>query len=78
MKVITQVPKQGKIESYVNKPVVDSFDSFDRQGKVIGVVRSAVEVSNSYELTIDLWGKYTQFSREFMDGELSAIGFQNK
>lgn len=71
----TVVQKQGELETYINKPVLDKV-SGDSSSKVIGVITKAVEVGNGYQLTISLFGKHK--FEWFEDGELSAISFDTE
>lgn len=68
----TIVPKQGNIDSYINKPVLDRI-SIDHpyESIALGVITDAKEVENGYELTISIFRKY-QFEW-FENGELSAM-----
>lgn len=67
------VPKDGELDSYINKPVLDriSYDAFD--SKVIGVITNAIEVEDGYELTIML---RNNMQYEWINGEVSAISFR--
>lgn len=66
------VPKDGELDSYINKPVLDriSYDAFD--SKAIGVITNAIEVEDGYELTIML---RNNIQYEWINGEVSAISF---
>lgn len=70
----TIVPKQGEINTYINKPFLDRLDGDPFESKAIGVISDAVEVSNGYLLTITLW-KQDVVAEWFTEGELSAISF---
>jgi hypothetical protein len=42
----TTIPKMGKIDHYINKPVT-------RSGEIIGVIVGCIEVTNGYFLSIE-------------------------
>jgi hypothetical protein len=73
----TIVPKQGDIETYINKPFLNRIDGDPFNSKAIGIITNAVEVENGYELTIALW-KNKLVYEWFTDGELSAISFETE
>jgi hypothetical protein len=71
MRIKTIVPKQGDLESYINKPFLDRIDGDIFKSKVIGVITDAVEIETGYELTINIFG---EFKYEFFeDGQLIAM-----
>ena len=63
--VIMTVRNVGKPEDYIHIPLV-------RDGKALGVVMSAVEKEDMYELTAKLW---TNTDLEIVDNVPSAIVF---
>lgn len=72
IKFKTIVPKNGDINSYINKPFLDRISVDDPfESKAIGVISDAIEVEDGYELTINIFSKY-QFEW-FGGGELSAM-----
>ena len=55
------VPKDGDIESYLNKPVLDRVTESDPfKTKTIGVITNAVETEQGYELTMEI-NEYLDF-----------------
>jgi hypothetical protein len=75
IKLKTVVPKQGKIEDYINKPFLDKIleDSFE--SNAIGIINDAIEVEDGFELTITIW-KQEIITEWFSDGQLSAMSFR--
>jgi len=80
-----KVSKEGNINSYVNKPVLNRILSIEESTNiymfndmpkeiVIGIISDAVELDNCYELTIKLWKEKIKIFREFfVGGELASI-----
>lgn len=60
-----KVPKIGKLEDYINLPIV-------KDGRAIGVVTSAVEESYQYLLKITLW---QDVGVDILKGVPSAVTF---
>jgi hypothetical protein len=75
IKLKTIVPKQGKVEDYINKPFLDRLDRDPFKSTAIGIINDAVEVDNGYELTILIW-KQEIVTEWFTDGQLSAMSFE--
>ena len=75
MKFKTIVPKQGDIHSYVHKPVINKIEGDPFSMKSIGVISEAIEVSEGYELTIDIKGEY---AIDVHNEELSSISIDIK
>ena len=80
-----KVSKEGNINSYINKPVLNRTLSLEESTNVymfndmpkeivIGIISDAIELKDYYELTIKLWKEKIKFFREFfVDGELASI-----
>jgi hypothetical protein len=72
IKTTTIVPKEGELNSYINKPVLEKLNDDNWEfPKQIGVITSAIEVEDGYELTITLWGE--QLKEELMNNEVSTF-----
>lgn len=76
IKFKTIVPKEGDIEKYINKPVLDRRSGDPFTHKTIGVITSAIEVENGYELTVRLFGKYG--FEWFTDGKLNSMSINTR
>ena len=70
------VPKEGKIEDYINKPFLDRIENDPFESKAIGMITDAIEVKNGYELTVTLWKQ--ELISEWLSGQLSAISMEIK
>ena len=80
-----KVSKEGNINSYINKPVLNRTLSLEESTNVymfndmpkeivIGIISDAIELEDYYELTIRLWKEKMKFLRGFfVDGELVNI-----
>jgi len=80
-----KVSKEGNIDSYINKPVLNRILSIEESTNVymfndmpkeiiIGIISDAIELEDYYELTIRLWKEKMKFLRGFfVDGELVNI-----
>ena len=71
VEVKIRVPKEGNMESYINKPVLNrsSEDTFDVMKninpKIIGMIIGAIELEDCYELTLNIWIDRIKFKKEF-------------
>lgn len=65
----TRVRKLGNIESYVGLPVTDlpfTYNPVENQKvRAIGIINEAVELEDSYELSIKIWDRFVTQGIEY-------------
>lgn len=57
MKVHFEVRKIGNIDDYIDMPI-------KKDNKIVGVIRTIIELGNTYLLTAYIWDKYISYDFE--------------
>lgn len=57
MKVHFEVRKIGNIDDYIDMPI-------KKDNKIVGVIRTIIELENTYLLTAYIWDKYISYDFE--------------
>lgn len=87
MQLKLKVTKQGNVQDYLNKPVLNKVNelvSINNVGNIqwnshaIGIIIDATETDEHFELTIEIWDKFVEEVREYNNGVLDAISINFK